>query len=289
MLYTSLAGAFILSEEQLSNSPSRQAGVSEESERQLRLYGCELIQEGGYLLKLPQVVMATGQVLLHRFFSKASLVDYNIKRVAWACCWLATKLEEEPRRPQDLLSVFNRIDERREGTAEAVLDRFSQRYATLKNEIVEVERKILRKLGFILHVDHPHKSVLFYLSQQVLQAEPRLMQEAWNLANDSLRTTLCIRMRSEAIACGLIFMAARRLQIALPEDPPWWALSDVAEADLLTSTDNSSPPEGLGALETWLLGYLPWIRPLSPREHQDLDLLPCQTIESGGHWRSFFH
>lgn len=48
------------------------------------------------------------------------------QRVAWACCWLATKLEEEPRRPQDLLSVFNRVDERREGKTEAVLDRFSQ-------------------------------------------------------------------------------------------------------------------------------------------------------------------
>lgn len=59
-----------------------------------------------------------------------------------------------------------------------------QRYATFKAEIVEVERFILRELGFILHVDHPHKSVLFYLSEQVLDAEPRLRQEAWSLAND---------------------------------------------------------------------------------------------------------
>ena len=29
----------------------------------------------------------------------------------------------------------------------------------------------------------------------------------------SLRTTLCVRFKSEAVACGIIFMAARRLQV----------------------------------------------------------------------------
>lgn len=50
-----------------------------EVETQLRIYGCEVIQEGGILLKLPQAVMATGQVLLHRFYVKESLLKYNIK------------------------------------------------------------------------------------------------------------------------------------------------------------------------------------------------------------------
>ncbi len=48
-------------------------------ETQLRIYGCELIQEGGILLKLPQAVMATAQVLLHRFYVKESLKKFNIK------------------------------------------------------------------------------------------------------------------------------------------------------------------------------------------------------------------
>ena len=133
------------------------------------------------------------------------------QRVAWACCWLATKLEENPRRVQDLLCVFNRIDQRREGKPLEPLDRYSQvrpnllrpvgmfavhplneylsdpsvalqRYAALKNDIIEVERYILRELGFILHVEHPHKSVLNYLT--VFDGELRLKQEAWNLTND---------------------------------------------------------------------------------------------------------
>ena len=79
MLYTSLAGTFILRPIELEDSPSRRDGVSEEAEGQLRLYGCEIIQEGGCLLKLPQVVMATGQVLFHRFFCKQSMVKFNVK------------------------------------------------------------------------------------------------------------------------------------------------------------------------------------------------------------------
>ena len=48
---------------------------------------------------------------------------------------------------------------------------------------MNTERAMLRELGFILHVDHPHKTVLNYLSGAILNAE-ELMQEAWNLTND---------------------------------------------------------------------------------------------------------
>jgi hypothetical protein len=37
-------------------------------------------------------------------------------------------------------------------------------------------------------------------------------QTAWNLMNDSMRTDLCLRVKPEAIACGCIFMAARRVR-----------------------------------------------------------------------------
>ena len=58
-----------------------------------------------------------------------------------------------------------------------------QRYAAAKKHLVDTERVMLRELGFILHVDHPHKTVLNYLSSAILDAE-ELMQEAWNLTND---------------------------------------------------------------------------------------------------------
>ena len=35
------------------------------------------------------------------------------------------------------------------------------------------------------------------------------------MANDSLRTPLCVTYRAEAVACGIIFTAARKLKVRL--------------------------------------------------------------------------
>jgi hypothetical protein len=51
MIYTTL-DTFSLSHEQIVDSPSRRDGVDENVETLLRVYGCELIQECGILLKL---------------------------------------------------------------------------------------------------------------------------------------------------------------------------------------------------------------------------------------------
>jgi hypothetical protein len=51
MIYTG-GGSFFLADEALLNSPSRADGIDAETEFRLRLYGAELIQEGGMLLKL---------------------------------------------------------------------------------------------------------------------------------------------------------------------------------------------------------------------------------------------
>ena len=78
MIYCNLDN-FHVSKEDLRNSPSRFDGISEETEMELRNFGTTLIQEGGTLLDLPQVVMATAQVLFHRFFCKKSMAKYDVE------------------------------------------------------------------------------------------------------------------------------------------------------------------------------------------------------------------
>ncbi|KAG5549325.1 hypothetical protein RHGRI_014617 [Rhododendron griersonianum] len=78
MIYTAI-DTFYLTDEQLQDSPSRKDGIDETTETTLRIYGCDLIQESGILLRLPQAVMATGQVLFHRFYCKKSFVRFNVK------------------------------------------------------------------------------------------------------------------------------------------------------------------------------------------------------------------
>ena len=85
-----------------------------------------------------------------------------------------------------------------------------QKYEELKRDLILVERYMLREFGFIMHVDHPHKFVLNYLTildvskelrlkadragadAETLKEEAeklkldadRLKQEAWRITND---------------------------------------------------------------------------------------------------------
>ena len=56
--------------------------MSEEDEFAMRVHGCELVQEAAVLLKASQQVACTGQVLLHRFYAKRSMVKFDVRRVA---------------------------------------------------------------------------------------------------------------------------------------------------------------------------------------------------------------
>ncbi|KAK4771604.1 hypothetical protein SAY87_032136 [Trapa incisa] len=229
MIYAAIDN-FYLSDDQLKNSPSRKDGIDEATETTLRIYGCDLIQEGGILLKLPQAVMATGQVLFHRFYCKKSFMKFHVKKVAASCVWLASKLEESPRKARQVLIIFHRMECRRENLPIEHLDIGSKKYAELKMELSRTERHILKEMGFICHVEHPHKFISNYLA--TLGTPPELRQEAWNLANDSLRTTLCVRFKSEVVACGVVYAAARRFQVPLPENPPWWKAFDAEKSGI---------------------------------------------------------
>ncbi|KAK9084827.1 hypothetical protein Sjap_025238 [Stephania japonica] len=228
MIYTAI-DTFYLTDEQLKDSPSRKDDIDAETEAQLRIYGCDLIQESGILLRLPQAVMATGQVLFHRFYCKKSFARFNVKRVAASCVWLASKLEESPRKARHVLIVFHRMECRRENLPIEHLDVNSKKYDELRKNLNRTERHLLKEMGFICHVEHPHKFISNYLA--TLET-PELGQEAWSLANDSLRTTLCVRFKSEVVACGVVYAASRRFQVPLPENPPWWKAFDADKSGI---------------------------------------------------------
>jgi cyclin L len=41
-----------------------------------------------------------------------------------------------------------------------------------------------------------------------------------------------VRFKSEVVACGVVYAAARRHRVPLPEDPPWWTVFDADEAGI---------------------------------------------------------
>ncbi|KAG8379003.1 hypothetical protein BUALT_Bualt07G0043100 [Buddleja alternifolia] len=226
MVYSAI-DTFYLMDEQLENSPSRRDGVDEATETTLRIYGCDLIQESGILLQLPQPVMATAQVLFHRFYCKTSFAEFNVKRVAATCVWLASKVEECPIKATKVLLVFHWIEQRLSDEKLRNLpieeEHLNTKSVDLKAEdLLRIEMHILIEMGFVCHVDHPHKYILHILDNYLGTTTPELVREAWNLANDSLRTTLCVRFKSEVVACAVVYAAARRIRVPLPENPPWW-------------------------------------------------------------------
>ena len=50
-------------------------------------------------------------------------------------------------------------------------------------ELIRTERHLLKEMGFVCHVEHPHKFIFNYL-QQLEVTDEAVKQDAWNLAND---------------------------------------------------------------------------------------------------------
>ena len=212
----------VLPLEKLSPTPSSVDGMSQAVEDDLRNLGCNLIQTAGKLLRLPQVAMATGCVLFQRFFYARSFVTNSMEVVAMGCVCLACKIEEaQPaRRVRDVINVFTHIKQVRQGKPikPVILD---ANYISLKNDVIKAERRVLKDLGFCVHIKHPHKLVVMYMQFLGFQADERFVQMSWNFMNDSLRTDCFVRYQPETIACACIYLSARKLAIPLPKHPAW--------------------------------------------------------------------
>ncbi|EDV23970.1 uncharacterized protein TRIADDRAFT_37896 [Trichoplax adhaerens] len=222
----------IYPDEKLQETPSQLDGLSKEMETNLRIAGCEYIQAAGILLKLPQVAMATAQVLYQRYYYSKSFVKYNYEICAMACIFLAAKIEEHPRRIRDVVNVFYHIRRKLNELPNKVMDYMSNEYFHKKSEVIKAERRVLKELGFCVHVKHPHKCIVTYLKILECNDNTELIQKAWNYMNDSLRTDVFMRYTPETIACACIYLSARQLGIGLPSNPPWYEVFDATTKEM---------------------------------------------------------
>ncbi|XP_041130014.1 cyclin-L2-like [Polyodon spathula] len=177
------------------------------------------------------VAMATGQILFQRFFYCKSFVKHSMEYIGMACLHLASKIEEEPRRVRDVLNVFHRLRQIKQRRKLFPLP-LDVSYICLKNQVIKAERRVLKELGFCVHVKHPHKIIVMYIQVLELEKNKSLVQTAWNYMNDSLRTDVFLRFSPESIACACVYLAARALQIPLPNRPHWFLLFGVEEAGI---------------------------------------------------------
>lgn len=221
----------LLPESAFKETPSQADGLDIETETDLRVLGCEMIQTAGILLKLPQVAMATGQIYLQRFYYSKSFVRYPMETMAMGSIYLASKVEEKPCRIRDVINVFHHIKQvRAQKTISPLI--VDQNYIEMKNQVIKAERRILKELGFCVHVKHPHKLIVVYLQLLQYEKNRQLMQMAWNYMNDALRTDVFMRFPPETIACACIYLTARKIGLPLPNNPHWFLLFKVTEEDI---------------------------------------------------------
>lgn len=208
-------------------SPSECRGMTQEEEHKFRIFGCELIQESGILLKVPQGTTCMAQFIFHRFYYKRSFLEADVRTFSSACLFLATKIEETSRKLRDIVSVVDyALKLKAKAKPTEVLDLSSQLYLNMRQDVVDAERLILKELGFQVYrldMSHPHKYILNYI--RMLKGNKYLAQKAWNYINDSYRSPLCVFYRPNVVAAAAIYLAARTLDFPLPE-LEWWLVFD---------------------------------------------------------------
>eukprot|EP00842_Homolaphlyctis_polyrhiza_P006881 jgi/Hompol1/782/HPOL_005412-RA len=217
---------------QLESTPSHQDGVPADLERHLRVSGAQLINYASILLKLPQVAASTAQVLFQRFFFCASFKSFSVLKIASASLFLSTKLEECPRRNRDIINVFHYLIELHSGRAPKQLEYDGQRYTELRNSMIEGEMQVLAKLGFNVHVQHPHAFLINYLQALGLASNQELKQKAWNYLNDCGQTLATVLFQPPTIAAAAMSLAASDFNIELPTSPHWSDVFDTSMADV---------------------------------------------------------
>ncbi|KAJ3217658.1 Cyclin-L1 [Dinochytrium kinnereticum] len=145
----------VVTAEKLLLTPSNRDGIRRELETELRMAGTGLIASMGILLRLPQTTIATAQVLFQRYYFVASFRDCKIRDVVLGALFLASKVEECPRKIRDICNVYLTLtggDISNEPMVEEC-----------KDAMITTEIRILCLLGFNVNVQHPHGYMISYL------------------------------------------------------------------------------------------------------------------------------
>ena len=229
----------ILPPEVLKESPSAKHGISAATEFRYRSLGCEIIQEAAGILQLSAIGVATAQNILHRFYYRKSLHEFDVFSVSMGSVLVGSKAVDCQIVLRDILSAFFSVFRRRaHGTnsdrppgANETLQIGSEQYIRWKSELVSVEMHVLKEIGFCLYaaMDHPHKYLLYLVDKLNCAV---LKPAALAHANESMCTDLVLRYGSPAVAAACVYLAAREQQAALP-DMQWYNAFDIRSLEHL--------------------------------------------------------
>ncbi|GIL78963.1 hypothetical protein Vretimale_199 [Volvox reticuliferus] len=237
-------------EELRATNPSIRDGLDPDKELLWRRQYCKLIQDAGMALKIPQWGgISVAITLCHRFFAIKSMKKNDRFLVATACLFLAAKIEESPKLLKNVIMESERIRHTKNPAALRALDD-PVNFDRLREEVLQAERAVLYTLGFDLKIEQPYKTLMEWMKRDArltdqLNDSPYkpLVQNAWNLLNDSLRTTLCLQFPPQKIAWTALWIADL-MNIdngthypALPPGSEFFEKSEVTPEELMNICD----------------------------------------------------
>ncbi|XP_055602411.1 cyclin-T [Uranotaenia lowii] len=196
--------------EQLSQSPSRKAGMDADQELMYRQRAANLIQDMGQRLQVSQLCINTAIVYMHRFFAFHSFTQFHRNSIAAAALFLAAKVEEQPRKLEHIIKVVSICL-----NLEAP-DPSKESYAEQAQDLVFNENVLLQTLGFDVAIDHPHTHVV--KTCHLVKASKDLAQTSYFMASNSLHlTTMCLQYRPTVVACFCIHLACKWSRWEIPQ------------------------------------------------------------------------
>ncbi|VAI54749.1 unnamed protein product [Triticum turgidum subsp. durum] len=225
--------SWYLSKEEIEQgSPSRKDGMPAAREAHLRSIYSSYIRDVGRRLGVPDITIATGIVLCHRFYLHQSLLKNEWQTVATACIFLASKIEDTPCQLGRVVTVAHETMYKRKPDAAR---RIKQKEVLEKRKdlILMGEALLLSTIRFDFNIQHPYEPLNLALKNLGI-SQKEVKQAAINLINDTLRTTLVVQFKPHYIAAGALHIAAKFHDVTLPSEQGkvWWHQFDVAPKQL---------------------------------------------------------
>lgn len=169
--------------DKLKNSPSFQSGVDNDKELHYRQQAANFIQDMGQKLQVNQLCINTAIVYMHRFYMIHSFKEHHRFDIAPACLFLAAKVEEQPKKLENVLKVCQNCLHPQKGDLRAD----TPAYARKAQELIRNELVVLEAIDFDVSVDHPHTHVV--KCTQLIKASREFAQMAYFMATNSLHLT----------------------------------------------------------------------------------------------------
>ncbi|EMC92667.1 hypothetical protein BAUCODRAFT_76639 [Baudoinia panamericana UAMH 10762] len=237
-----------VSSRQLETSASQLDGIPRDLEDSVRYQTTRMMLIAGIFLRLPQELIAQSVVVLQRFWTGAdggSMLDCDAEDVAAATVYLVAKPSRHSISPRQLLTVFAFVRSLRgEYGASASTNpktlpdwHLSEgSYEQQRDCLYANEAKVLRTLGFNIHVALPYALSINYL--QALDvfrtADGALLaKRTFAQLNTALLSPQLLYLTHQpcALATASIYLAAREIGVNLPEIE-WWEVFDVGREEL---------------------------------------------------------